>query len=103
MLQDEYWLMRTCSALYLKDSAYESTDAVFGVKDSLVVPIEKVADEELARKHGVELGSALLGYDFVLVTESAAASLRRQQAEEAMGRLGRKLKLIDDVPVADVD
>ena len=91
------------SALYLKDDPYESTDAVFGVKDSLVVPIVKVADQDLANKHGVKVGSALISYDFVLVSDQAAAELRRQKAEEAMAKLGRKFKFIDDLPVPDLD
>lgn len=91
------------SALYLRDDPYESTDAVFGVKDSLVVPIQRIADEAVAKKYGVELGSALLTYDFVLVTDSAAAALRRKKAEESLAKLGRKFRFIDDLPVPDVD
>lgn len=91
------------TALYLKDDPYESTDAVFGVKDSLVVQIKKVEDEELAREYGVKLGSALITYDFVLVTDKAAAELRRQKAEEAMANLGRKFIFVGDLPIPDVD
>lgn len=98
-----YLLTSFCSALYLKDDPYESTDAVFGVKDSLIVPINKVMDAELARKYGVRLGSSLITYDFVLVTDQATAQLRRQKAEEAMANLGRKFIFIDDLPVPDVD
>ncbi|KAM6505369.1 hypothetical protein FSOLCH5_014589 [Fusarium solani] len=91
------------TALYLKDDPYEYTDAVFGVKESLVVWIKKVEDEELVKKYGVKLGSALLTYDFILVTDKAAAKLRRQKAEEAMVKLGRKFRFIDDLPIPDVD
>ena len=56
----------------------------------------------MARKYGVKLGSSLLTYDFVLVKEQAAAELRRQKAEEAMTKLGRKIRFIDDLPVPDV-
>ncbi|CEI70651.1 hypothetical protein FVEN_g862 [Fusarium venenatum] len=91
------------TALYLKDDPYESTDAVFGVKDSLIVPIQKVTDEEMAKKYDVKVGSALMTYDFVLVTDTAAAKLRRKKAEEAMAGLGRNFKFIDDLPVPDVD
>ncbi|RGP62562.1 putative hydroxyquinol-1,2-dioxygenase [Fusarium sporotrichioides] len=91
------------TALYLKDDPYESTDAVFGVKDSLIVPIQRVTDEEMAKKYDVKVGSALLTYDFVLVTDTAAAKLRRKKAEEAMAGLGRNFKFIDDLPVPDVD
>ncbi|KAM0235938.1 hypothetical protein ACHAP5_009539 [Fusarium lateritium] len=91
------------TALYLKDDPYESTDAVFGVKDSLIVKLQKVTDEEMAKRYDAELGSALLTYDFVLVTDTAAAKLRREKAEEAMAGLGRRFKFIDDLPVPDVD
>ncbi|KAF5638133.1 hydroxyquinol-1 2-dioxygenase [Fusarium sp. NRRL 52700] len=91
------------TALYLKDDPYETTDAVFGVKDSLIVSIKKVEDEETANKYGVKIGSALMTYDFVLVSDEAAAKLRRAKAEEAMAKLGRKFRFIDDLPVPDVD
>jgi hypothetical protein len=97
-------LMSSCnSALYLKDDPYETTDAVFGVKDSLVVELEKVEDAEQAKKYGVEVGTALLVYDFVLVTEQAARELRRSKAEEAMAGYGGRFKFVDDLPVPDVD
>ncbi|KAF4951216.1 hypothetical protein FGADI_7621 [Fusarium gaditjirri] len=91
------------TALYRKDDPYETTDAVFGVKDSLIVDIKKVEDEETAKKYGVKIGSALMTYDFVLVSDEAAAKLRREKAEEAMAKLGRKFRFIDDLPVPDVD
>jgi hypothetical protein len=79
------------------------TDAVFGVKDSLVVSVKKVEVEEQARAYGVKIGSALISYDFVLVTDKAAAELRREKAEEAMAGLSGKFKFIDNLPVPDVD
>jgi hypothetical protein len=91
------------SALYLKDDPYETTDAVFGVKDSLIVQVKKVEDAEQAKKYGVEVGTALLVYDFVLVKEQAARELRRSKAEEAMAGYGGKFKFVDDLPVPDVD
>lgn len=91
------------SALYLKDDPYESTDSVFGVKDSLVVALKKVEDEQQAQNYGVKLGSALISYDFVLVTVEAAAQLRRQKAEEAIAGLSGRFRFIDDLPVPDVD
>ncbi|KAF5694063.1 putative hydroxyquinol-1,2-dioxygenase [Fusarium denticulatum] len=91
------------TALYLKDDPYETTDAVFGVKDSLIVNIKKVEDEKMANKYGVKVGSALMTYDFVLVSDEAAAKLRREKAEEAMAKLGRNFRFIDDLPVPDVD
>ncbi|KAK3177362.1 hypothetical protein K4F52_009831 [Lecanicillium sp. MT-2017a] len=91
------------TALYLKDDPYESTDAVFGVKNSLVVTLEKVQDEEMAQKYGVNIGTRLLAYDFVLVSEEEASKLRREKAEEAMASQGRNMKFINNLPVPDVD
>lgn len=76
---------------------------MFGVKDSLVVQLKKVEDEKLVETYGVEIGTALLTYDFVLVTDEAAADLRRQRAEEAMAKLGRKFEVHNDVHVPGVD
>lgn len=76
---------------------------MFGVKDSLVVSLKKVEDERMAKTYGVKLGSALLTYDFVLVTDKAAAELRRHKAEKAMAKLGRKFRFIEELPVPDVD
>jgi hypothetical protein len=87
----------------LKDDPYESTDAVFGVKDSLIVSLQKVDDEEQAKAYKVNLGSALISYDFVLVTDEAAAKLRRQKAEEVIAGLEGSFKFINDLPVPDVD
>ncbi|KAK5000130.1 hypothetical protein LTR66_000955 [Elasticomyces elasticus] len=91
------------TALYLKNDPYETTDAVFGVKDSLIVDVQKVDDEEQAMRYDVELGTLLIKYDFVLVTEKAAADLRRKKAEQAMASQGRKFRFIDDLPVPEVD
>jgi hypothetical protein len=89
-------------AVYLRGDPYETSDAVFGVKKSLIVDLHKV-DAALAKEHGVKEGSWLLKHDFVLVTEKESADLRDQLAEEALKKLGLSLKLIDHLPVPDVD
>ncbi|THZ76931.1 aromatic compound dioxygenase [Aureobasidium pullulans] len=91
------------TALYLKNDPYESTDAVFGVKQSLIVEVGKVDDKDQAEKYGVKTGTSLITHDFVLVTDEAARKLRRSKAEEAMNSQGRKVRFIDDLPVPDVD
>ena len=91
------------SALYLRNDPYESSDAVFGVKNSLVVDVKRVEDPAMAKKYGVEMGSALLEYDFVLVTESEALELREKEAAEAMAAQGREVVFLDGLPVPDVD
>lgn len=55
------WLM-VGRALYLRNDPYETSDAVFGVKDSLVVDLGK-AGPEYAKKYGVSEDHALLTYD----------------------------------------
>ncbi|OQE12793.1 hypothetical protein PENFLA_c062G09637 [Penicillium flavigenum] len=90
------------TALYIRNDPYETSDAVFGVKDSLVVDIGK-ASAEVARKYDVPEGHALLTYDFVLMTDDETSSLRDQKSREAMDKLGRKVKIVDGLPIPDLD
>lgn len=89
-------------ALYLRGDPYEKTDAVFGVKKSLVIDLEKV-DKKTAEKYSVPEGSWLLKQDFVLITEKESLDLRDRQAEEALKKLGLNLKLVDHLPVPELD
>jgi len=68
-----------------------------------VVPLQKVEDEQQAKAYEVKMGSALITYDFVLVTDEAVAELRREKAEEAMAGLPGKFKFVDNLPIPDVD
>lgn len=90
-------------ALYLRGDPYEKSDAVFGVKKSLVVDLDKV-DRATAGQYGIKEGSWLLKYDFVLVTERETEELRDRNAVEALGKLGlTHLKLVDHLPVPELD
>ena len=75
---------------------------MFGVKSSLIVALEKVNSEQ-ALRYGVDVGTALMTYEFVLVSAEAASDLRREKAIEAMASQGRKVRFIDDLPIPDVD
>ena len=90
------------TALYIRGDPYETSDAVFGVKNSLVVDFHP-ADQMVAKEYDVEVGSAVLEYDFVLVSEKEAADLRAEKSKKALEELGRRVKLIDGLPVPDVD
>lgn len=90
------------SALYLRGDPYEKSDAVFGVKKSLVIDLEK-ADKKTAEEYKVPEGSWLLKQDFVLVTEKESLELRDRLAKEALKKLGLNLKLVDHLPVPEVD
>lgn len=89
--------------MYLRGDPYETSDAVFGVKESLIVDLGTV-DAEQAQKYGVEEGSKLLTYDFVLVTDEETSKLRDDEARKAMKALGREnMTIIHGLPVPDVD
>ncbi|TQB77019.1 hypothetical protein MPDQ_005502 [Monascus purpureus] len=89
-------------ALYIRNDPYETSDAVFGVKDSLVVDISR-ADAEIAKKYNVPEGHAALKYDFVLISDQETKSLREKKAVEALDKLGRKVKIVNGLPVPDLD
>lgn len=89
-------------ALYLRGDPYETTDAVFGVKQSLIVDLGKV-DAETAKTYGVKEGMTFLKHDFVLVTNEETEKLRDKNAVEALEKLGLRMKLVDHLPVPDVD
>jgi hypothetical protein len=91
-----------CRALYIRNDPYESSDAVFGVKQSLIVDFTP-ADADTAKKYEVQEGSKVLRHDFVLVDEKETEKLRDENALKAMKKLGRKVKLLDHLPVPDVD
>lgn len=87
----------------MRDDPYESSDAVFGVKSTLVVDVQKVTDETMASKYDVKLGSSFLEYNFVLVTEAEALDLRQKRAAEAMNAQGRKVVFLEGLPVPELD
>ena len=90
------------TALYLRGDPYETSDAVFGVKESLVVDFH-AADNMIARQYDVKAGSPVLEHDFVLVTDKEASELREEKSRTALAELGRRVKLIEGLPVPDVD
>ncbi len=68
-----------------------------------MIDLDKV-DKETAEKYGVKEGTWLLKYDFVLTTKEETENLRDKLAVEALQKLGlRNLKLVDHLPVPDLD
>ncbi|EFR04079.1 hydroxyquinol 1,2-dioxygenase [Nannizzia gypsea CBS 118893] len=90
------------TTLYPRGDPYEKSDAVFGVKSSLVIDYGSV-DEEMAKKYGVPAGTALMSHDFVLATEQEAKEERDRNSVDALKKLGRNVKIVDGLPVPDVD
>ncbi|KAL6788885.1 aromatic compound dioxygenase [Trichoderma sp. SZMC 28012] len=91
------------TALYLKNDPYETSDAVFGVKSTLVVELQTVQDKETAEQYGVDVGCALMKYEFVLVTKQEAIDMRYRNAEAAMKTQGKQMQYINGLPVPDID
>lgn len=49
------------------------------------------------------MGTALIKYDFVLVTETSVADLRQEESKRALASQGQSFRFIDGLPVPDVD
>lgn len=75
---------------------------MFGVKQSLIVDFEP-ATAEIVKKYSVPEGSKVLKHDFVLVSEKETEELRDRNALKALKDLGMKVKLLDHLPVPDLD
>jgi hypothetical protein len=66
------------------------------------VDIEK-ADAEIAKEYGILEGHALLKYDFVLVSDAETSVLRDKNSRAALDLLGRKVKIVNGLPIPDLD
>lgn len=80
--------------MYLRGDPFESSDAVFGVKDSLVIDLKRVGDVSgLAEKHGISADTKLLQHDFVLISEEEALLMRQEHAQKEADRKDGTLKV----------
>ena len=95
-------MLTVCRALYLRNDPYETSDAVFGVKESLLIDLGSVNAEQ-SKQFGMKEGSKLIKYDFVLVTDEESRKLRETEAMAAMEKLGRRMKLYNGLPIPDLD
>jgi hypothetical protein len=59
------------TALYVKGDPFETSDAVFGVKSSLIVDVKTVEEESMAKQYGVSKGDWLIEWDFVCPWDEA--------------------------------
>lgn len=75
---------------------------MFGVKKSLVIDLGRT-DKATSEKYGVKEGTLLLEQEFVLVTKDETERLRDQNAVEALKKLGLHMKLVDHLPVPELD
>lgn len=91
------------TSLFVRGDPYESSDAVYGVKSSLIVDMTKIADEAVAEKFNLSVHDWEMQYDFVMVSEVEAIELKLKNAHEALRKLGSTVELVNGLPVADVD
>ncbi|KAI2463299.1 dioxygenase [Annulohypoxylon bovei var. microspora] len=101
MFEKEGW-DHLITALYVRGDPYETSDAVFGVKQSLIIDIDKV-DTATAKEYNFPEGGLLLKHDFVLTTKEETERLRDENAVKALAQLGLQMKLVDHLPIPDVD
>ncbi|KAI5857267.1 putative catechol dioxygenase [Tricharina praecox] len=91
------------TSLYIRGDPYETSDAVFGVKSSLIIDVGKVEDPAVAEKYGVDANDWAINYDFVLVSDKEARELKLKNAQEALKALGSTAQVLNGLPVADLD
>lgn len=60
-------------------------------------------DTETVKKYNVSPGTALLKHDFVLVSDVDARELREKNSIAALNKLGLNVKLLNGLPVPDLD
>lgn len=90
-------------ALYPRGDPYETSDPVFGVKESLIVDLSIVTDLEVAKRYAVQEGTPLLSYDFVLVTTEESLKKRKEEAIKAIAKMGKHQDDFKGLPILDVD
>src|ERR1700731_3722982 len=101
-IRNENLLTGVKSALYPRGDPFETSDPVFGDKESLIVDLSEV-DDEIAAKYDVKKGIKLLKYDFILATSEEAGAMREKKAMESMQKLNRKMKMLNGLPIPDLD
>lgn len=92
------------TALYLKDDPYEFSDAVFGVKSSLVFTLDKLGEEK-AKKYNMKADDWYLKWHFKIVTEEQAKQLLLEKSVADLKLVGKGDYVINDegLPIAALD
>ncbi|TXT06164.1 hypothetical protein VHUM_03637 [Vanrija humicola] len=81
LLADGYEDLTSC--LYFKGDVFLNSDAVFGVKSSLVVEPKIIEDEAEAKKFGFKKAPFhLVEHDFVLLTEQEAKDIKAKARKD---------------------
>ncbi|KAF5589537.1 aromatic compound dioxygenase [Fusarium pseudocircinatum] len=84
------------TALYIRGDPYETSDAVFGVKESLIVDLGTLSElPGFSERYGLPGTTKLLRYDFSLVSEAEVGALRHAEAVKSAGKLDHDVKVVD--------
>ncbi|PWW74170.1 aromatic compound dioxygenase [Tuber magnatum] len=86
------------TALYLRGDPYETSDAVFGVKSSLLVTPRKIQDPEIAKRYSVSVDDWDIHWDFVLVGEAEGRQLRQERSLAGPGNTGCAAETAQPLP-----
>ncbi|KAG5419201.1 hypothetical protein I9W82_002968 [Candida metapsilosis] len=86
---------RLITALYAKGDLYETSDAVFGVKTSLLYTLDKLGAEK-AKKYDMNPDDWYLKWHFKIITTEEARKLRFEKNKEALTRAAANLTLNED-------
>ncbi|KAH8698716.1 catechol dioxygenase [Talaromyces proteolyticus] len=88
---------RLVTALYLRGDPYETSDAVFGVKSSLLIDVDHT-DQVLSERYGVAIGTKVIKYDFTLVSEQESLELRAKNSRQELEKLGHRVEIVNGLP-----
>ncbi|KAI5965314.1 uncharacterized protein KGF55_001535 [Candida pseudojiufengensis] len=80
------------TALYAKNDPYETSDAVFGVKSSLLFELDKLGDAK-AKLYDMKPDDWLLRWHFKIITEEESRKLVLKRNSEAVKKLGEDVRI----------
>lgn len=69
------------------------------MKSSLIASLGEVSDEATAKKYNVQMGTKTMTWDFVMMSDEDAATLRKEIAIDTMKSQGGKLTFFNGMPV----
>lgn len=76
------------TALYLKGDPYETSDAVFGVKSSLLFSLDKLGKDK-AQEYKMKEDDWYLNWHFKVITEETSKKLLITENTEALKKIGK--------------
>lgn len=91
------------TGLYMKGDKYIGEDAVFGEKKELTVEPKKFGDQKLAEKYMSNADDYFINFDITLMSNEESMELFDAQSRRDLKTLGIDAKVVNGVPIADLD